>query len=118
MLAHELRNPLAPIRNAAQVMRKMDTPDPQLHWARDVIDRQVEDLTHLVDDLLDVSRITQGKVPLKKERVDLESVVAALDRQGIRGATARAVPGTDARSVAAAEGATVLREARIRLGSP
>ncbi|HEY7914218.1 MAG TPA: ATP-binding protein [Blastocatellia bacterium] len=76
MLAHELRNPLAPIRNAAQVMRKMDTPDPQLHWARDVIDRQVEDLTHLVDDLLDVSRITQGKVTLKKERVDLESVVA------------------------------------------
>jgi PAS domain S-box-containing protein len=75
MLAHELRNPLAPIRNAVQVMRMMDTPDRQLHWARDVIDRQVEDLTHLVDDLLDVSRITQGKVTLKKERVDLESVV-------------------------------------------
>jgi PAS domain S-box-containing protein len=76
MLAHELRNPLAPIRNAVQVMRVMSPPDPQLHWARDVIDRQVEDLTHLVDDLLDVSRITQGKVTLKKERVDLESVVA------------------------------------------
>ena len=76
MLGHELRNPLAPIRNAAQVMRLIGPSDPHLTRARDVIDRQVGQLVRLVDDLLDVSRVTQGKVELHKERIDLDTVLA------------------------------------------
>ena len=63
MLAHELRNPLAPIRNAVNVMRLSEAGDTTT-WARDVIDRQVTHLTRLVDDLLDISRITSGKITL------------------------------------------------------
>jgi signal transduction histidine kinase/CheY-like chemotaxis protein len=76
VLAHELRNPLAPVRNAVEVMRLRDVDDPGLRWARDIIDRQVQQMTRLVDDLLDVSRITRGKVKLQKEPVDLAVVVA------------------------------------------
>jgi PAS domain S-box-containing protein len=76
MLAHELRNPLAPIRNAVQALRRFGSPDPQLQWVRDVIDRQAEHLARLVDDLLDVSRITQGKIALRKERLELMAVIA------------------------------------------
>jgi signal transduction histidine kinase/DNA-binding response OmpR family regulator len=76
MLAHELRNPLAPIRNAIQVFRLHNVALPQLQFARDVVDRQVQLLVRLVDDLLDVSRITRGKVTLQKEVVDIASVVA------------------------------------------
>jgi signal transduction histidine kinase/ActR/RegA family two-component response regulator len=76
VLAHELRNPLAPVRNAVEVMRLRDVDDPGLRWARDIIDRQVQQMTRLVDDLLDVSRITRGKVKLQKEPVDLAAVVA------------------------------------------
>jgi signal transduction histidine kinase/DNA-binding response OmpR family regulator len=76
MLAHELRNPLAPIRNAAQVLRVRDPDQPELRWARDVIDRQVDQLVRLVDDLLDVSRITQGKIRLVIEPVAVESIVS------------------------------------------
>ncbi len=78
MLAHELRNPLAPIRNAAHVLRMTGgaVSPAQLQWARDVIDRQIQHLTRLVDDLLDVSRITQGKVTLRKETADLATIVA------------------------------------------
>ena len=75
MLAHELRNPLAPIRNAVQILRAKGPPEPELQWAREVIDRQVQQMTRLVDDLLDVSRITKGKIELRKERVDLAAVV-------------------------------------------
>lgn len=75
MLGHELRNPLAPIRNAVQVMRKLDTPDPKLQWARDVVDRQLDHLVRLVNDLLDVSRIVQGKLTLQTTLVDLATVV-------------------------------------------
>jgi PAS domain S-box-containing protein len=75
MLAHELRNPLAPIQNAVQVMRQADQDEPRLHWAKDVIARQVQQLAHLVDDLLDVSRITRGKISLRTERVELAAVV-------------------------------------------
>ncbi|HYQ92151.1 MAG TPA: PAS domain S-box protein, partial [Candidatus Competibacteraceae bacterium] len=57
MLAHELRNPLAPIRHAVQIFRELGTEDPRLHWARELIDRQVNHLARLVDDLLDVSRL-------------------------------------------------------------
>ena len=59
MLAHELRNPLAPIRNAVQILRAKGPPMPELQWATEVIERQVQQMTRLVDDLLDVSRITQ-----------------------------------------------------------
>jgi PAS domain S-box-containing protein len=75
MLAHELRNPLAPIRNAAQLLQRLGSPEPQQRWAREVIDRQVEHLARLVDDLLDVSRITQGKITLRKEKVDLITII-------------------------------------------
>ncbi|MBV8805945.1 MAG: response regulator, partial [Sinobacteraceae bacterium] len=76
MLAHELRNPLAPILNAVQLMRKKPMADPQLAWSRDVIERQLGHLTRLVDDLLDVSRITRGKINLTREPVDVGSLVA------------------------------------------
>ena len=75
MLAHELRNPLAPIRNAVQIYRAKGLSVPELQWATDVIDRQVHQMTRLVDDLLDVSRITTGKIELRKERVELAAVV-------------------------------------------
>jgi PAS domain S-box-containing protein len=75
MLAHELRNPLAPIRNALQVMGLRRLGDPQLEWCRGVLDRQVSHLGRLVDDLLDVNRITSGKILLKLESVDLTSVL-------------------------------------------
>jgi signal transduction histidine kinase/DNA-binding response OmpR family regulator len=75
MLSHELRNPLAPIRNAAEVMRRIAPSDPGIAWARDVVERQVTHLAQLVDDLLDVSRITQGKISLKKEPIELARVI-------------------------------------------
>ncbi len=76
MLAHELRNPLAPIRNAVEVMRLKGTDDPEVQWARDVVERQVKQLARLVDDLLDVSRISRGKIHLQMGPVDLAAVVA------------------------------------------
>jgi signal transduction histidine kinase len=75
MLAHELRNPLAAIRNAAQILRLTGGPDLRLHSASEMLDRQVGQMVRLVDDLLDVSRITRGKIELRKERVELGSVV-------------------------------------------
>jgi PAS domain S-box-containing protein len=75
MLSHELRNPLAPIRNAVHMLREV-AGGPELGHAREVIERQVTHLARLVDDLLDVSRITRGKVALRPERVGLEEVVA------------------------------------------
>ena len=76
MLAHELRNPLAPIRNAAQVIQLLGSTDNHLSWARDVIDRQVRQLARLVDDLLDVSRVTRGKVELHREEIEVAAVIA------------------------------------------
>jgi signal transduction histidine kinase len=76
MLAHELRNPLAPIHNAVQLMHRQSFTDPQLTWSRDVIGRQLSHLTRLVDDLLDVSRITRGKINLSKEVIELETLMA------------------------------------------
>ncbi len=76
MLSHELRNPLAPIPNAVHVLQTNDTDARRHDWARDVIGRQVKQLVRLVDDLLDVSRITQGKIELKIEAVDVAAVVA------------------------------------------
>jgi signal transduction histidine kinase len=76
MLAHELRNPLAPIHNAIELMRIKPLNDPQLNWARDVIARQLTSLTRLVDDLLDVSRITRGKINLTRQMVELEALIS------------------------------------------
>ena len=77
MLSHELRNPLAPIRNAVEVIRRVAPPgDAKLTMAREVVDRQVSLLARLVEELLDVSRISQGKIALKKEPVDLARIIA------------------------------------------
>ena len=75
MLGHELRNPLAPILNAVHVLRIKGSDNPEIRWAVDVTNRQVQQLTRLVDDLLDVSRINQGKISLQKELLDLAVVV-------------------------------------------
>jgi signal transduction histidine kinase len=76
MVAHELRNPLAPIRTAAQLLRVKELSESQRARARDVIERQVEHLVHLIDDLLDVSRITRGVITLRREPVLIGAVVA------------------------------------------
>jgi signal transduction histidine kinase len=76
MLGHELRNPLAPIRNAVQVLRLRSPEQPELRWARDVIDRQVQHMVRLVDDLLDISRITRGKIQLRQKPLDFAAIVA------------------------------------------
>jgi signal transduction histidine kinase len=76
MLAHELRNPLAPIRNAGEILSRTLPPNSPTHAAIAMVKRQVTQLTRLVDDLLDVSRITQGRVELKREPVDLANVIS------------------------------------------
>ncbi len=75
-LAHELRNPLAPIKNAVQLMA-MTELDGDTEDLRQTMARQVEQLVHLIDDLLDVSRISRGKITLRREVVDVASIVAA-----------------------------------------
>ena len=75
MLAHELRNPLAPISNAVQIMKVEGLNGPNFEWSVEVIEDQIKHMTRMVDDLLDVSRITRGKVVLQKEPVELEVVV-------------------------------------------
>ena len=90
MLAHELRNPLAPIRNAVSLMQENGLTEASRQHATSVIDRQLGHLTHLVDDLLDVGRIATGKIWLRDELIDyrqvvllsLESARDAIDRRG------------------------------------
>jgi signal transduction histidine kinase len=77
MLAHELRNPLAPIRSAVDVLRLCGDSPTDIEWARDVIDRQVNHLIRLVDDLLDISRITLGKIRLQTEVMNASDLVMA-----------------------------------------
>lgn len=74
-LAHELRNPLAPIRNAVEILRVAESDRAVSASARQLIERQVKHLVRLIDDLLDVSRITQDRLELRKERMDLAAVV-------------------------------------------
>jgi PAS domain S-box-containing protein len=74
-LAHELRNPLAPIRNAVAILGKKDALDPELTWSREVIERQVEQMSRLIDDLLDIARIAGGKLLIRKERLPLERAI-------------------------------------------
>jgi len=75
MLGHELRNPLAPIRNAVAAMRVRGVTDPAVERHREIIERQAGHLNRIVDDLLDVARITQGKIELRRRPVDLVEVV-------------------------------------------
>ena len=76
-LAHELRNPLAPIRNAAQILQAKGPPILELQWARGVIQRQVEVMARLLEDLLDVSRISRQRFELRTELLDIKAVVDA-----------------------------------------
>ena len=92
MLAHELRNPLAPMRNALHLLKMPDAEPPVAQHARAIMDRQLSHLVRLVDDLLDVSRIVRGKVELRRELTDLRTIVQravetaqpALDAHGHR----------------------------------
>jgi two-component system CheB/CheR fusion protein len=89
ILAHELRNPLAPMRFALELLRRSDGDPKEMTRARQVLDRQVTHMVRIVDDLLDVSRITQGKVELRKERLELAGLVDAaveLCRSGVNAA--------------------------------
>jgi PAS domain S-box-containing protein len=80
MLAHELRNPLAPIGNALHLLARKPAADPTEQWAREVLQRQTAQLTRLVDDLLDVSRITRSSIALDRKPLDIRAVVrGALD---------------------------------------
>jgi signal transduction histidine kinase/CheY-like chemotaxis protein len=75
MLAHELRNPLAPIKNSLVILKAKSLPDAQASWAREVVDRQVDHMSRLLDDLLDVSRITRNKLELRREHISLGEVI-------------------------------------------
>jgi signal transduction histidine kinase len=75
MLAHELRNPLAPVQNAVEILRLSESADPAVTHAREIISRQVSHMARLIDDLLDVARIARGKIALRPERLDLAAVI-------------------------------------------
>jgi PAS domain S-box-containing protein len=75
MLSHELRNPLSPILNALGILERMRTDDPVIQQAGGIISRQVKQMVRLVDDLLDISRITKGKLRITKERVELRAIM-------------------------------------------
>ncbi|MGE3805550.1 MAG: DUF4118 domain-containing protein, partial [Gemmataceae bacterium] len=75
MLAHELRNPLAPVRNGLEVLKQLGLEDTPLERVRVIMERQVKHLIHLINDLLDVSRITQGRIQLQKDRLDVREAV-------------------------------------------
>ncbi len=76
ILAHELRNPLAPINNAVQIVRNRQVDDAQIAWAHDIIERQTLHLARLVDDLLDVARITRGTINLRRDPVEVATFIA------------------------------------------
>jgi PAS domain S-box-containing protein len=82
MLAHELRNPLAPIRNSAELMLRTTRDTDPARRAAEIIDRQVQQMARMVDDLLDVSRITHGRIELAREPVDLGAVIASAVEAG------------------------------------
>src|ERR1700712_3233223 len=74
-LAHELRNPLAPIQAVVELLKNKTLEDPQVLWSRGVLERQVGQIARLVDDLLEVSRVAEGKLELRREKVDLNAVI-------------------------------------------
>jgi signal transduction histidine kinase len=75
ILAHELRNPLSAMHNGVQLLHAASLPAERMAWVRDLLDRQITHLTRLIDDLLDVRRITSGRIQLKREALDLEAVI-------------------------------------------
>jgi len=77
MLSHELRNPLAPIANAASVLRTLESSNPILVRLREILERQVARMGHLIEELIDVTRAAQGQISLVREQVSVESVVQA-----------------------------------------
>ena len=81
MLAHELRGPLAPLRNAVHLLSATTLDESQLQWANETMVRQITHISRMIDDLLDVARITQGKIQLRKETVDLGAVLAGAVEQ-------------------------------------
>jgi signal transduction histidine kinase len=74
-LAHELRNPLAPVRNAVHILQLKGANSPELKWACDVLERQVHAMTRLIDDLMDISRINLDRIELRREPVELAAVI-------------------------------------------
>jgi signal transduction histidine kinase len=87
MLAHELRNPLAPLRNAAEILQTTGASADECGQAQRIIGRQIENMTRMIDDLLDVSRITEGKIELRRRPValaDILTAAASVARSGIR----------------------------------
>jgi len=82
-LAHELRNPLAPIRNAVQILNREDALAPESQWALSAIERQVRQMARLIDDLVDAARITSNRLELRRERVELAAVLrSAIETSG------------------------------------
>jgi len=89
MLAHELRNPLAPLRNAAAILQMPDATADERSQAQHIISRQIENMSRMIDDLLDVSRITEGKIELRKKPVALEAILTAATSLARSGCAAR-----------------------------
>ena len=89
MLAHELRNPLAPMSNAVHILRMQKTEDPNALKSIQILERQVGHVVRMVDDLMDVARLERGKVVLKKERLDLNRVVSSAVESCLQAAQAR-----------------------------
>ena len=89
MLAHELRNPLAPMRNALYIMRQQKIDNPVLVKSTDILERQVNNVVRIVDDLMDVARLERGKVALKKQRLDLNRVAGAAVESSLPAAQAK-----------------------------
>ena len=102
MLAHELRNPLAPLRNASELLAMIAREEPRTQFGVEVIKRQVTQLTRLVDDLLDVSRITQGRIELTREPLGSWRHRRPGDGDGRTAAARQAPPGVDPRQPRAA----------------
>lgn len=74
-LGHELRNPLAPIQNVLEIIRTKNPDEQWMRWSREVIDRHVSQMTHLVEDLMEASRISQGRLLLRKKRIDVTAIL-------------------------------------------
>ncbi len=81
MLAHELRNPLAPISTAAHILKIAGSDEKRVRQSSDIITRQVNHMTNLIDDLLDVSRVTRGQIELERENIDIKTVVSSAVEQ-------------------------------------
>jgi signal transduction histidine kinase/integral membrane sensor domain MASE1 len=111
VLGHELRNPLAPLRNALEVLRLRGIDDPQTARMHAIMERQVKHLARLVDDLLDVSRITRGRIELRRETADLAALVAAA-ADGLQGVLEQ---GAHRLSIALPESPVVLEVDPVRI---